>query len=254
MKKILAAVLALATITLAGLDELQTPWNEILAAHVKGDRVDYAGVLGDKAKLEGYLSKLATLDSAAIKAAPKAEREALYINAFNAAVFATIIKNPAAGSVASMGPQIVSVKSFVIAAESLTIIEIQRKKVFEEGADPLYWGLLCDGSLSAAPIQPQAITSANIGTMAEQSTRSWLADTTRNILTPTVSKLAQIPFDIYRFKPEFKTFPGGVLGFVKKYGPTGIDLDKNRPTYFYNATKNSPAPAPKAAKTKGKKK
>lgn len=255
MKKILAAVLALAPFALAGLDDLHTPWNEILAAHVKGDRVDYAGVLADKAKLEGYLSTLAALDSNAVKAAPRAEREALYINAYNAAVFATIIKNPGAGSVAAMGPQIVSAKTFVIAAESLSVMDIQRKKVFESSPDPLYWALMNDGSLSAAAIVPQAITSGNLSALAEQNARAWLADTTRNVLTPTVSKVAQIPFDVYRFKPEFKGFNGGVAGFLKKYGPPGLDLDKNRPTYFYNAAKNAPAPAPKAAKGKaGKKK
>lgn len=254
MKTFLAAVLAIAPLALAGLDELHTPWNEILSTHVKGDRVDYAGVLGDKAKLEAYLGSLAALDSNAVKAAPKAEREALYANAYNAAVFATILRNPAAGSVAMMGPQIVAAKTFVIAAESLSVMDIQRKKLFETSPDPLLWGVLNDGSLSAAPILPQALTSGNISSLAEQNTRAWLADTTRNILTPSASKVAQIPFDIYRFKPEFKSFGGGVNGFLKKYGPAGMDLEKNRPTYFYNAAKNAPAPAPKAAKGKGGKK
>ena len=127
MKTFLAAVLALAPLALAGLDELHTPWNEILSTHVKGDRVDYAGVLGDKAKLDAYLGTLAALDSNAVKAAPKAEREALYVNAYNAAVFATILRNPAAGSVAMMGPQIVSAKSFVIAAESLSVMDISAR-------------------------------------------------------------------------------------------------------------------------------
>ena len=98
------------------------------------------------------------------------------------------------------------------------------------------------------------MTSSNLSSLAEQNTRAWLADTTRNILTPTASKVAQIPFDIYRFKPEFKGFGGGVNGFLKKYGPSGMDLDKNRPTYFYNAAKNAPVPAPKATKGKGGKK
>ena len=38
----------------------------------------------DKAKLEGYLASLAALDSNAVNAAPKAERQALYVNAYNA--------------------------------------------------------------------------------------------------------------------------------------------------------------------------
>lgn len=252
MKKILAAVLALAPFALAGLDDLHAPWNEILSTHVKGDRVDYAGVLADKAKLDGYLATLAALDSNTVKSAPKAERVALYINAYNASVFSTIVSNPAAGSMASReGGLLAGARTRVLAAESISVTGIARK-VFEVAPDPVYWGLLNDGSLSAAPIVPQAITSSNLSGLAESNTRTWLADTTRNILTPTKSKVAQIPFDFYRVKPEFRTFGGGVPGFLKKYGPQGCDPEKNRPEYFYNPNKNAPAPVAKPA-AKGKK-
>lgn len=252
MKKILAAVLALAPLALAGLDDLHAPWNEILSAHVKGDRVDYAGVLAEKAKLDGYLATLAALDSNVVKSAPKAERVAFYINAYNASVFSTIVANPAAGSMATReGGVLAGTKSRVVAAESTSVNAIARK-VFEVSPDPLYWGLLNDGSLSAAPIVPQAITSSNLAGLAESNTRTWLADTTRNILTQNKSKVAQIPFDFYRVKPEFRTYGGGVPGFLKKYGPAGCDPDKNRPEYFYNPNKNAPAPVAKAS-GKGKK-
>ena len=255
MKKLLATVLALAPFALAGLDDLHGPWNEILSAHVKGDRVDYAGVLADKAKLEGYLASLAALDSNTVKAASKNERVALYINASNAYVFSEIVKNPGAGSMASpAGAQLANSKTHVVAAESLSINGIARK-VFEANPDPVYWGLISDGSMSAPPLASQALTSANVNQLAEQNTRAWLADTTRNILNATTSKVAQIPFDFYRVKPEFRGFSGGVAGFLKKYGPAGCDPEKNRPTYFYNPNKNAPAVAAKAAKpAKGGKK
>lgn len=250
MKKILTAVLALAPLALAGLDDLHAPWGEILAAHVQGDRVDYAGVLGEKAKLEGYLASLASLDSNAVKSAPKNEQVALWVNAYNAAVFQTILANPASGSVASMGRDIVSAKTFVVASESLSVMNLQRKP-FEVSEDPLLWGVMFDGSLGSAPVLSQALTSSNISSLAEQNTRAWLADTTRNICNEKTAKVAQIPFDFYRVKPEFKHFSGQVPGFLKKYGPQGCDPEKNRPTYAYNAGKNAPKVA--AAPAKGKK-
>lgn len=255
MKKLLATVLALAPFALAGLDDLHAPWNEILATHVKGDRVNYAGVLTEKAKLDGYLATLAAQDSNAVKAASKSERVAFYVNAYNANVFRDIVNNPGAGSMASpQGALIANERTHVVAAESLSINGIARK-VFEASSDPLFWGLLNDGSLSAAPIQAQAVTSGNVSSLAEQNTRAWLADTSRNVLNATTSKVAQIPFDFYRVKPEFRSFSGGVPGFLKKYGPEGCDPEKNRPTYFYNPNKNAPIPPPKPAKGgKGKKK
>lgn len=251
-------VLGFAAFSNAGaLDAVQTPWTEILSANVKGDRVDYAGVLKDKAKFEGYLSALAGVDSNAVKSASKEERAAFYINAYNAAVFQLILKNPKAGSVAQMPGEITGAKVVMVAQESLAVAEIARKKVLEADPDPLLWSLMCDGSLSSAPIVNRAILSTDIPSLAEQQTRAWLADTTRNKIDAKRTKPAQIPFDFFRLKPEFKGFPGGVLGFLKKYGPAGCDPEKNRPAstdYFYNGAKNSIAAAAPEPKAKGKKK
>jgi hypothetical protein len=249
--QILAATAALACA--GALDAVQTPWNEILAANVKGDRVDYAGVLKEKAKFEGYLAALGAVDSNVVKSASKEERTAFYLNAYNAAVFQLILKNPKGGSIAQMPGDITGAKVVLVAQESLAVAEIARKKVLEENPEPLLWSLMCDGSMGSAPILNRAILSQDIPSLAEQQTRSWLADTSRNKIDAKQTKLAQIPFDFFRFKPEFKTFPGGMFGFVKKYGPVGCDPDKNRPTYFYNGAKNSiqaPPPAPKGKKKK----
>lgn len=246
---------ALATTASAGaLDAVHTPWNDLLAANVKGDRVDYAGVLKEKDKFEGYLKALADLDSNAIKSASKEERSALYINAYNAAVFQLILKNPKLGSVAQMPGDVTGAKVIMVGAESLAVAEVARKKLFEGNPDPRFWSLLCDGSLSAAPVLNQAVTSANLDQLAEERTRMWLADTSRNKIDAKQTKVAQIPFDFFRFKPEFKGFSGGMQGFLKKYGPAGCDPDKNRPTFFANGAKNSVAVAAPAKGKKGKKK
>lgn len=251
-------ILALAaTMGFAGtLDNLQGPWGEILSANVKGDRVDYAGVLKEKAKLDDYLKSLAGVDSNAVKSASKEERTAFYVNAFNAGVFQLILKNPAKGPLFMMGDEI-NAKSFVVAAESLSINDILRKKIFESTNDPRFWSLVCDGSLSASPIYGQPFTSANVESLADERMKLWLADTSRNRISPTKIELAQIPFDDFRGKPEFRNYPGKIPGLLKKFGPPGTDADKNRPTYFYNARKNSiqaPAAPEKKGKAKGKKK
>jgi len=247
---------AVASLASAGtLDAVHTAWNDLLSSNVKGDRVDYAGVLKDNAKFEGYLKALADLDSTAVKSASKEERSALYINAYNAAVFQLIIKNPKLGSVAQMPGDITGAKVIMVAAESLAVADIARKKLFEGNPDPRFWSLMCDGSMGAAPILNQALTSANLDQQAEERTRLWLADTSRNKIDAKQTKIAQIPFDFFRFKPEFKGFSGGMQGFVKKYAPAGADVDKNRPTFAYNGAKNSVVAAvvAKPAK-KGKKK
>jgi len=246
-----------ASLSFAGtLDSLQTPWSEILAANVKGDRVDYAGVLKEKPKFEAYLKSIAAVDSNVVKAASKEERTAFYIDAYNAGVFDLILRNPTKGSLASatMPPDISGARFLVVAAETLAVGEIQRKKVFENDPDPRLWALFTDGSMGAAPVLNAAVTSTNLESLAEERTKLWLADTTRNKIDAKRTVLAQIPFDFYRFKPEFKAFSGGVAGFVKKYGPADADPDRNRPTFSYDAAKNAvvAAAAPKRKKKKKK--
>ena len=250
-------LMAAAALSFGGaLDDLQAPWTEILSANVKGDRVDYAGVLKEKAKFDAYLKSIASVDSNVVKAASKQERTAFYINAYNAGVFDLILRNPSKGSLASatMPPDISGARFLVVAAETLAVGEIQRKKVLEGDPDPRLWALFTDGSLGSAPVLNMAVTSVNVESLAEERTRQWLADTSRNKVDAKQTKLAQIPFDFFRFKPEFKGFPGGMVGFVKKFGPAGADPDKNRPTFFYNAGKNSVVEVvdPKAKKKKKK--
>ncbi len=256
LRSVASLFVAFATVASAGaIDAVHAPWNDLLAANVKGDRVDYAGVLKEKDKFEGYLKALADLDSNAVKSASKEERSALYINAYNAAVFQLILKNPSKGSLAVMPPEITGAKVVMIASESLAVADIARKKLFEGNQDPRFWSLLCDGSMSSAPILNQAVLSSSLEQLAEERTRSWLADTSRAKIDAKQTKVPQIPFDFFRVKPEFRNFPGGMQGFVKKYAPAGADVDKNRPTFFYNAAKNSViAPAPAKGAKKGKKK
>ena len=153
-----------------------------------------------------------------------------------------------------MPGDVTGAKILMVAAESLAVADLARKKLFEGNPDPRLWSLLNDGSLGAAPVLNQAVTSANLDQLAEDHTKMWLADTSRNKIDAKQTKLAQIPFDFFRFKPEFKGFSGGMQGFVKKYAPAGGDIDKNRPTFFYNGAKNSVAIVVPAKAKKGKKK
>lgn len=254
MTKILALA---ASFGFAGaLDNLQGPWSELLSAHVKGDRVDYAGVLKEKAKLDAYFKSIADLDSNVVKSASKEERTAFFLNIFNAGVFDLILKNPAKGSFFQMPGEVSNAKSFVVAAESLSLNDVLRKKIFEPTQDARYWALVCDGSMSSAAIFGQPYNSSNVESLADERMKLWLADTLRNKITAKKIELAQIPFDDFRGKVEFRSFPGKIPGLIKKFGPEGADAEKNRPTYFYNPQKNSiqvAAPA-KGKAPKGKKK
>ncbi len=66
-------------------------WTSALASVARGDRVDYAGLARDPATLRRYLDRLADVDSTAVGRAPRNERLAFWINAYNACMLKRVI-------------------------------------------------------------------------------------------------------------------------------------------------------------------
>jgi len=65
-------------------DQTHALWSEVLAAHVQGDRFDYAKLKKDAAKLDAYLDALRAVTPQELAAWSKDERFAFWINAYNA--------------------------------------------------------------------------------------------------------------------------------------------------------------------------
>jgi hypothetical protein len=65
----------------------------LLAAHVAGGRVDYAGLSRQPQPLDDYLVMLAMLPAAELKALPRNDQLAFWINAYNAFVLKSVVEH-----------------------------------------------------------------------------------------------------------------------------------------------------------------
>ena len=236
-----------------GVDDLHAPWGQILSKIVKEDRVDYAAAKAEQSALDGYLKSLATLDSAALKAAPAAAQKALWINAFNASVVHLVVSNPGMKSIGDI-PRWNDSARFVVAGRPVSLRDIQDSTLLLPTKDARYWFALTNGTLSAAPLGAEPFTGDNLEAKLTERTRKFLGDTTR---VKVVGKEAHIrkSFDWLRVKPYFKKAKGGVdlPDFLAKYGPSAdwsnlqlkFDISEN---FAKNAVLPPPAPAKKGKK------
>lgn len=252
-----SAILALcATAAFAGpLDDLHTPWNGILTKIVKEKRVDYAAAKADMPALDGYLKTLADIDSNAFKAAPAAEQRAVYANAFNAGVVQMIASNPGYKSIADI-PGWNDSARFVVAGRPVSLRVLQDSLLLLPTKDARYWFVISNGSMMAAPLQAEALTGANLESKLDESTRAFLADTTRVKVGPKEVHI-QKTFDYLRVKPYFKKAKGGVdfVDFLEKHGVSGASKLQLVFDIQENYAKNAILPPPPAAPAKkGKKK
>jgi len=255
MKTAFLALCASAAAFAGGLDDLHAPWQQILSKIVKEDRVDYAAAKADLPAVNGYLKSLSIIDSNTLKAAPAAQQNAVWLNAFNAAVVELIASNPGYPSIADI-PHWRDSARFEVAGRPISLREIQDTVLLLNTKDARYWFCMTDGTISAAPLIAEAYTSANLEEKLTENVKAFMANPAR-LKVDAKAIHVQKNFDWLRVKPYFKKTKGGVdfPDFLAKYGPVAnysstqilFDIPENY-------AKNSVAvTAPTKAK-KGKKK
>jgi len=182
----------------------EAEWDALLAAHVSGGRVDYDGMARDRARLDRYLAWVAD-------AGRKPELH-FYLNAYNAAVVASVLRR-------GKPPKVLDIKGFFdgekhrIAGEDLTLNDLETK-VRKRFMDPrIHFALNC-AAKSCPPLYGRAFEPATLQKVLEDLTRRFLdgpgvrADA--NTKTVAVSKL----FEWY--KDDFVAKEGSVEKYLAR--------------------------------------
>ncbi len=145
------------------------PWQAVLTAHVDAaGRVDYAAVKASGA-LDGYLQ--------AVAAAPlpqdKAQRIALWINAYNALTVDLVADNWPLGSIMELdGGKVWDTRRFVVAGESLTLNELEHKRLRPITDGRIHAALNC--ASKGCPALPRtAFDAATLDTQLSHAARAW---------------------------------------------------------------------------------
>lgn len=185
----------------------------VLAAAVKGDRVDYAAVAAARPALQRFLDAV----GAAVvgPAASAAAKGAFYVDAYNALVLAAVVD---AGLHTKAGARVVDVKgffdaaTFVVAGERLTLNALEAKA---RALDPRVHFVVNCASRDCPPLAPRAYRAATWEADLAQQTRAFLAQPAQLTVTSTEIVTSQI-FEWYA-----ADFGGaaGVRAFLTRWGP-----------------------------------
>lgn len=214
----LALAAALATTALAAppataQDFDHSALDGVLQAHVKGDKVDYAG-LAQSAELKAYVGRLAEAKPDALPG--KAAKLAFWINAYNALTITGVLRHwPAIDSVSTIKPDygFFKGKDFVVGGQTVSLNDIENEIIRPRFKDPRVHAALNCASVSCPPLLNRAFVASRLEAQLDQVFGAWVNDDARNRLDAEGLKLSKI-FDWYKtdFEPA-----GGVKAWLKKY-------------------------------------
>ena len=160
--------------------DIHAPFDAILKATVRSERVDYAAIKGThRADLSTYLDVLAATNAAAL---PRRERLALYINVYNATMVATIADRYRSGYSVAEGDFGVFKEPLVrLSTGTISLNDLENKVIRPMGEARIHAALVC-GAQSCPPLISKAYTAANLNSTLERNMRRWINDPGRNTI------------------------------------------------------------------------
>ncbi|MDE3180234.1 MAG: DUF547 domain-containing protein [Acidobacteriota bacterium] len=192
------------------------PWDALLKDFVNQQhRVAYSRLKRDGLeRLKAYLAHLA---QPAKRSLPPGEKKALLINAYNAFTVDWIVGNYPTASIWET-PSPFTVARFTLGGRKVSLDQIEA--ALRSMGDPRIHGALVCAGRSCPPLRREAYVANRLNQQLDDNVREWLADKSLNRFYPKQGK-AEIS-SIFKWDArDFGTFPGGLLGFLRKYAPPG---------------------------------
>ena len=212
-------------------------WDKLLKKHVNSEGlVNYRGFVTEAEQFDKYLELLS-----ASPPSEKWSREAklsYWINAYNAFTVKLIADNYPVKGIRELGP-ILSIpaintvwhkKFFKIGGMDFNLDRIEHQILRKEFNEPrIHFAIVC-ASISCPKLLNQAYVAERIDEQLTDQTRDFLADTSRNIISPNKVELSKI---FSWFKGDF-TKKTSLIQFLNKFSPLIIDPEASISYLKYN--------------------
>jgi hypothetical protein len=190
-------------------------YGRVLAAHVKGGRVDYATLKArDSAALEEIYTRIG---KAAVEKAPRDEQLAFYINAYNAIVLRGAAKKYPTKSIKD-ALFTFFLANHTVAGRKLDLSKLEKEVIIKQFKEPrIHFAINC-ASASCPPLLDRPFTAAGLEGELETMTRAFLGNPANVTFDGKKGelKLSKI-FDWY--KDDFTGKAGTVEKFIEPYLP-----------------------------------
>jgi hypothetical protein len=190
------------------------PWDEILHQYVNQQHlVDYSRLKQkDWKKLRDFVVSLGRQGPQQLS---PDEKKALLINAYNSLTLEWIVENYPVKSIWDT-PRPFKARRFHLVGEAVSLDEIESR--LREMKDPRIHAALVCAARSCPPLRREAYTAATIDEQLDSNVREWLANSALNQFDPD-RRLATVSPIFKWYGKDFDTYPGGLRGFLIKFGP-----------------------------------
>ena len=229
MKKILT-ILFFISLTISatdkGNDNFYNEANMFLHAHVKNGLVDYESISKEPSQLNKLIGMI---EDAQVDQSNSLDYQAFYINAYNLYVIKGIVDDKLSSPLDQKG-FFDSIKRKV-AGKSLTLNDIENKKLRAAFHDARFHFVLVCGALGCPPLINQSYRPATLEKQLEQQTIKALNDDQFIQIKKNRVAVSQI-FEWYQ--EDFTASGKSILEFISKYRKQALPENAKLSFYTYN--------------------
>jgi len=219
-------------------DHQHAAWDQLLGEFVhEGGLVDYRGLAKRRADFNRYITSLEAVTPLEFAKWEAAQREAFWINAYNAYAVQLILDHYPVESIKDIGGWFSSVfsKEFIPlqklasvdkrskagGSDPLTLGQIEHDILARISKKPLFHFAIVCASWSCPELLNKAYTSHKLRDQLDQQTRLFLADASKNNQRISGGKLKVSKIFDWA-EDELDTYPGEIRGLIKAFGPASV--------------------------------
>ncbi|HSP92308.1 MAG TPA: DUF547 domain-containing protein [Vicinamibacterales bacterium] len=165
-------------------DHSYRDYAQLLGRHVRDGRVDYRGLVADRATLAAVATSFGAVEAASERAWPREERLAFWINAYNLFTLQAIVDHyPIQAGWFTLGPrnsirQIAGVWDRLrwrVAGRQVTLDDIEHRILRPEFKEPrIHFAVNC-ASVGCPPLRSEPYRAADLDAQLDANARSYLA-------------------------------------------------------------------------------
>jgi hypothetical protein len=199
-------------------------FGQVLQAHVREARVDYAGLRARPTELDRYLDEIAAIEPEPFARWPRPDRLALLINLYNAQTLRLIVDHYPVASIQKIGllPGAAWRKKVVRwSGKVISLDELEHGILRKEYHEPrIHFALVC-AAKGCPPLRDEPFTADRLNEQLQDQGRRFLSESTKNRWEPSTHTLWLSPIFQW-FADDFTTGGGSVVAFVKPFLPEAV--------------------------------
>ena len=158
-----------------GFDASFARFGRVLAGAVDDrGQVDYGVIAARRAELDGFLVDVAAAPVATLS---RAEKTALWLNAYNAITLRVILDGGVPRSIQDLdGGKVWTTRRFTVGGETLTLDAIENQRLRPLG-DPRFHAALVCAAKGCPPLSPRPFAASDLDAALDAAARRWVATT-----------------------------------------------------------------------------